>query len=119
MRCEDKWSHNFIAGTCIDCGTSQQEISDKGLKRIEIKKPKPKKITSEFQLLVDDTMNYFNEDTHKKGNFAKWAKLIKFIGKEELLKFLSYCKKKKIKSPKYFMGFYKSKYNKLIWKKYH
>jgi len=58
-------------------------------------------------------MQFFKEDIYKKGNFAKYARAYKVLGKQRIASFISYCKEKNIHSPAYFWGFYKNKYREL------
>jgi len=74
---------------------------------------KKKRITSEAQYEVDRLMQFFKEDIYKKGNFAKYARAYKVLGKQRIASFISYCKEKNIHSPAYFWGFYKNKYREL------
>lgn len=108
-KCSDKWSHSFYAGVCIDCGISQNEVSDRGLGKITPPRVKFKRITSEYQLLIDDLMTYLHEDTNKKGNFAKYAGIVKRIGKQRMFEILSVMKQRKITSSRYFMAMTRSK----------
>jgi len=113
QRCKDKFSHSFLGGICEWCGISQREISGKKIEKIKPRKIKKKNITSEFQLAVQDLMDFFREDVYKKGAFAKYAHAYKVLGKDRILPFLSYCREKGIRSPAYFWGFYKNKYREL------
>lgn len=117
MSCETKWDHQFEGGICCDCGMSQSQISNKGFKKIELPKIKQKNITSAFQLLVDDVMSFFHEDVYKKGNFAKYARVIKLLGEGRTREFISYCKERKIHSPAYFWGMWKNFNSNLKWEK--
>lgn len=73
MKCQDKWSHNFLGGICIDCGISQKEIS-KPITRIKPITIKRKNITSEAQLATDDLITYLGVPVKEFPRFAKYVK---------------------------------------------
>ena len=107
-KCVSKWSHNFAGGICLDCGKPQTDISNQGLKRIEIKQRPIRKITSEFQWNVQTLMDYLKVDAKQKGQFSKFAGIYKRLGKDKVFQIISYMKSRKINSVKYFMSCTKS-----------
>ena len=96
--------HEYIGGRCIHCNQEQPVIKPKRTCGKTVKK-----ITSEFQYMVDNLMTYFKAPAKE---FPKWAYAYKILGKDRVLPFLSYCKERGIRSPKYFWGFYKRTYRK-------
>jgi predicted transcriptional regulator YheO len=102
MKCKDNWSHNFAGNICINCGISQLSISGKELKKVEHRKePKKRNITSSFQLLVQDTLDYLHEDTK---NFAMFAGVIHRIGELKTRQIISYMRDRQITNSHYFMA---------------
>lgn len=115
--------HSYAGGYCTICFKKQPVFKDgkeQGLSSINsgvktsYKPPQAhRKITSEAQYEVDKLMQFFKEDIYKKGNFAKYAKAYKILGKQQIFSFISYCKEKNITSPAYFWGMYRKTYRKL------
>ena len=102
MVCETKWDHDFAGNICINCGISQLSISGKELKKVEYRKDhKKRNITSSFQLLVQDTLDYLHEDTK---NFAMFAGVIHRIGELKTRQIISYMRDRQITNSHYFLA---------------
>lgn len=109
--------HEYFAGVC-SCGkkqpiyrdgkeVSQSIKSDVKIAYRAIQKP-TKRITSEFQSVVDETMVYLGEDIYKKGNFGKYCGIIGRVGMNQARIWIKYMKSKGITNPAYFWGIYKN-----------
>ena len=102
MKCKNQCEYS--RGKCIYCGDPQEII---GNRRKEIK-VKNKRITSEFQYTVDEVMTYLKEDLYKKGNFGKYAGIIKRVGTDQARIWIRDMKERRITNPAYFMTIYKN-----------
>ena len=109
--------HEYFAGVC-SCGKKQpiyrdgKEVdqcikSDVKITYRAIQKP-TKKINSEFQSVVDETMVYLGEDIYKKGNFPKYCGIIGRVGMNQARIWIKEMRSRGITNPRYFMTIYKN-----------
>jgi len=107
----------YIAGACIHCGQKQPVFNGKKeavLSSINFGSKiaptpqilKKKRITSEFQMVVDEVMTYLHEDIYKKGNFARYAGIIKRVGINQSRIWIKEMKGRGITNSRYFMKMY-------------
>ena len=85
-RCKDKWSHSYLGGICEWCGASQREISEKKIEKIKPRKIIKKNITSEFQLAVDDLINYLKIPVKEFPRYARYVKVLGVKNIHEIIK---------------------------------
>ena len=114
---------NYAGGFCTICLKKQPRIvngKEQGLSdtssmlKTSYRTPqaRKKKINSEFQSVVDDTMTFLGEDFYKKGNFAKYAGIIKRVGLQKAREWIKEMKQRGISKPAYFWGIVRN-FNKL------
>lgn len=110
-------NHDYIAGACQYCGQKQptirngREVSLSGVSdhKIAYKPPQAhrKRITSEFQMVVDEIMTHLGEDIYAKGLFSRYCGIIKRVGINQARIWIKEMRGRGITSPAYFLAIYK------------
>ncbi len=103
----DKFGHNYINGTCLDCGRSQKPVHKIELPKIDFKARKKESSNSKIQLCTDIIKEL-------GGTYGFYMKIINLCGEQNVRCWLSDSRQSAIPIKK-FKWYYSEYYKKIKW----